>query len=238
VHQSVISSEGYRTVSEGWSVEFSIGHDEDGKIKADNVTGVGGGPCTGPRHPRRRTKRNEGNATDEQPSGEGEEADVDAPPRRNRSRAGNASRPSQPVWHDGLTDDVKESLQSKEIRTSTGTIDIAFGGARIKLGTRAYSSMADAEGLLVEGKFDCDAAGNVTFEWKRAIQYETDQGWCPRADLIGLIGQVSLMDDNVAAVGVDEDMTTLMGDGPDDPKSALETNGFEMRRVVLTAKRR
>jgi len=90
----------------------------------------------------------------------------------------------------------------------------------------------------LQSKFDCDAAGNVTFEWKRAIQYETDQGWCPRADLIGLIGQVSLMDDNVAAVGVDEDMTTLMGDGPDDPKSALETNGFEMRRVVLTAKRR
>merc|ERR1711957_363276 len=56
VHQSVISSEGYRTVSEGWSVEFSIGHDEDGKIKADNVTGVGGGPCTGPRHPRRAPK--------------------------------------------------------------------------------------------------------------------------------------------------------------------------------------
>lgn len=240
MHQSVISSEGYRTLSEGWSVEFSTGHDEDGKIKADNVTGIGGGPCTGPRHPRRRNnKRNDENANDEEPTGEVEENDADAPPRRNRSRGGQraADRQSQPVWHDGLTDDVKESLKSKEIRTSTGTIDIAFGGARIKLGTRGYSSMADAEGLLVEGSFDCDAAGNVTFEWKRAIQYET-QGWCPRADLIGLIGQISLMDDNVAAVGVEEDMASLMGDGPDDPKSALESNGFEMRRVVLTAKRR
>jgi len=236
VHQSVINSEGYRTLSEGWNVEFLVGADEDGKIKADDVTGVGGGPCTGPRHPRRRRK-NDNKDGDEAASGDDEKADTDAPARRSRNRGDNPPQPKA-VWHDGLTDEVKESLQSKEIRTSTGTIDIAFGGARIKLGTRGYSSMADAEGLLVEGSFDCDAAGHVTFEWKRAIQYETDQGWCPRADLIGLIGQISLIDDNVAAVGADEDMTSLMGDAPDDPKSALESNGFEMRRVVLTAKRR
>jgi len=236
VHQSVISSEGYRTLGEGWNVEFSIGHDEDGKIKADDVTAVGGGPCTGPRHPRRR-KKGDGKDGDETeaPSGDGEKSEKEGPSRRNRGRKDTEPKP---VWHDGLTDEVKESLQSKEIRTSTGTIDVAFGGARIKLGTRGYSSMADAEGLLVEGSFDCDAAGYVTFEWKRAIQYEKDQGWCPRADLIGLIGQISLVDDNIVAVGVDEDMASLMGEGPDDPKAALESNGFEMRRVVLTAKRR
>lgn len=239
MHQSVINSDGYRTLSEGWSVEFSIGHDEDGKIKADDVTGVGGGPCTGPRHPRRRNKKGDAKDSDDQPSEEGEKEESEGASGRNRSRGGKrGSDQPKAVWHDGLTDEVKESLKSKEIRTSTGTIDIAFGGARIKLGTRGYSSMADAEGLLVEGSFDCDAGGHVTFEWKRAIQYETDQGWCPRADLIGLIGTISLMDDTVAAVGVDEDMASLMGDGPNDPKAALEANGFEMRRVVLTAKRR
>lgn len=247
VHQSVITSEGYRTLGEGWTVEFEIGADEDGKIKAENVTGAGGGPCTGPRHPRRRTGRRnndeEGSPDDGEEAAERDDEEGDAAPRsnnRSRTKERNGGRPSQPktIWHDGLTDEVKESLKGKEIRTSTGTIDIALGAARIKLGTRGYSSMADVEGLLVEGSFDSDENGNVTFEWKRAIQFEHGQGWMPRVDLIGLIGQVSLVDDAIGAVGLDEDMTTLMGDGPDDPKVALEQNGFEMRRVVLTAKRR
>lgn len=247
VHQSVITSEGYRTLGEGWNVEFEIGHDDDGKIKAENVTGVGGGPCTGPRHPRRRGRRNndgEGGEMGEDgeapPQDSGEQSGGDSAPRRGRGRRPAASGPAQPktIWHDGLSDEVKESLKAKEIRTSTGTIDIALGAARIKLGTRGYSSMAHAEGLLVEGSFDCDQGGNVTFEWKRAIQFEIGQGWMPRVDLISLIGQVSLMDDGIGSVGLDEDMNTLMGDQPDDPKPALEQNGFEMRRVVLTAKRR
>lgn len=245
VHQSVITSEGYRTLGEGWTVEFEIGRDEDGKIKAENVTGAGGGPCTGPRHPRRRTGRrsnNEDGSPDEgEEAAEGNDDEGEAAPRtRSRGKERNAGRPAQPktIWHDGLTDEVKESLKGKEIRTSTGTIDIALGAARIKLGTRGYSSMADADGLLVEGSFDSDQGGNVTFDWKRAIQFEHGQGWLPRVDLIGLISQISLVDDGIAAVGVDEDMNTLMGDGPDDPKAALEQNGFEMRRVVLTAKRR
>merc|ERR1740124_1314496 len=200
VHQSVITSEGYRTLGEGWTVEIEIGRDEDGKIKAENVAGAGGGPCTGPRHPCRRTGRRS-NTDDE--AGEGEEAveggDAAAPRKRNDSRGKerNGGRPSQPktIWHDGLTDTVKESLKGKEIRTSTGTIDIALGAARIKLGTRGYSSMADADGLLVEGSFDSDQDGNVTFDWKRAIQFEHGQGWLPRVDLIGLIGQISLADD-------------------------------------------
>lgn len=251
VHQSVITSEGYRTLGEGWDVEFEIGHDDDGKIKAENVTAVGGGPCTGPRHPRRRGRKREDNEAGEQgadgsepplDSGEVSGGDAAAAPRSGRGR-GRGRRPKKDdgpktIWHDGLSDEVKESLKGKQIRTSTGTIDIALGAARIKLGTRGYSSMADAEGLLVEGSFDCDQAGNVTFDWKRAIQFEVGQGWLPRADLIGLIGQVSLTNEEVKAVGLDEDMNTLMGDQPDDPKPALENNGFEMRRVVLTAKRR
>mmetsp|Transcript_31176 Transcript_31176/g.37070 ORF Transcript_31176/g.37070 Transcript_31176/m.37070 type:complete len:284 (+) Transcript_31176:109-960(+) len=245
VHQSVITSEGYRTLGEGWVVEFEIGHDDDGKIKAENVTGLGGGPCTGPRHPRRRNGRRQ--SDEENPDEESGAPDSNndgeaAPPRRNRTRGQERAggRPSQPktIWHDGLEDGVKDALKVKEIRTSTGTIDIALGAARIKLGTRGYSSMADAEGLLVEGSFDCDAAGNVTFDWKKAIQFETGEGWLPRVDLIGLINQISLLDDDIAAVGLEEDMASLMGDHPDDPKPALELNGFEMRRVVLTAKRR
>ena len=42
----------------------------------------------------------------------------------------------------------------------------------------------------------------------------------------------------VQAVGVDETLLTLMGEGTADPKSTLIASGFEMRRVVLTTKRR
>eukprot|EP00568_Trieres_chinensis_P007688 CAMPEP_0183299674 /NCGR_PEP_ID=MMETSP0160_2-20130417/6345_1 /TAXON_ID=2839 ORGANISM="Odontella Sinensis, Strain Grunow 1884" /NCGR_SAMPLE_ID=MMETSP0160_2 /ASSEMBLY_ACC=CAM_ASM_000250 /LENGTH=91 /DNA_ID=CAMNT_0025461959 /DNA_START=47 /DNA_END=319 /DNA_ORIENTATION=+ len=54
VHQSTVKSEGYRSLSEGWSVEFTIGNDDDGKIKAENVTAPGGGNVHGPRPQRHR----------------------------------------------------------------------------------------------------------------------------------------------------------------------------------------
>jgi len=44
--------------------------------------------------------------------------------------------------------------------------------------------------------------------------------------------------DVVNSVGVDETPLSLWGEGPSDPRSALEENGFEMRRVILTTKRR
>ena len=43
---------------------------------------------------------------------------------------------------------------------------------------------------------------------------------------------------NVLPVGPDETDKTLWGEGPVDPKSALEASGFQMRRVVLTPRRR
>ena len=52
-----------------------------------------------------------------------------------------------------------------------------------------------------------------------------------------LVTSLSLKDDEVGAVGGDETAQTLWGDGPTDPRSALEENGFLMRRVVLTPKR-
>lgn len=224
VHQSTIHSDGYRTLGEGWTVEFEIGHDDDGKIKAENVTAVGGGACTGPRNPRRR--RN---------FGDGGEMDVGEEMRSPRDRT-QGKREPQPIWHDSLSDEVKLALRNKNIRTSTGTIDVALGSARIKLGTRGYSSMAHADGILVEGSFTCSDSGDVTFEWKRALEFDAE--WKPLDNLGGLVSYISLSDDAVGAVGVDEDMASLMGDAPTDPRTFLEENGFEMRRVVLTAKRK
>ncbi len=42
---------------------------------------------------------------------------------------------------------------------------------------------------------------------------------------------------NILPVGTDETAETLWGEKPD-PKSSLEANGFQMRRVVLTPRRR
>mmetsp|Transcript_39279 Transcript_39279/g.45837 ORF Transcript_39279/g.45837 Transcript_39279/m.45837 type:complete len:320 (-) Transcript_39279:365-1324(-) len=60
VHQSSIHSEGFRTLREDWIVEFTVGLDDNGRPKAENVTAVGGGPCTGPHKSRARENRGNG----------------------------------------------------------------------------------------------------------------------------------------------------------------------------------
>lgn len=236
VHQSVITSEGYRTLDEGWNVEFTLGKDEDGKVKAENVTAPGGGPCTGPRSARRRGRDGRrGIAGDS----EGAETDDAPAPRGNRgknSRKNAPKAPPQPFWHEILTAEVKEALVTKGIRHSTGTIDVAVGSARIKLGTRGYSSMVHADGILTEGSFTCDESGATKFEWKHALKFSDE--WKAYDDISSLISELSLMDDNVVSVSTDETPESLWGDKPTDPRSALEANGFEMRRVILTTKKR
>ncbi|KAG9155987.1 hypothetical protein Leryth_012059 [Lithospermum erythrorhizon] len=47
VHQSAISSEGFRSLGENEEVEFEVEHGGDGRTKAVNVTGPDGGPVVG-----------------------------------------------------------------------------------------------------------------------------------------------------------------------------------------------
>lgn len=242
VHQSAIHSEGYRTLDEEWQVEFEIGHDDDGKPKAENVTAPGGGPCFGPRKPRNTSNRRRHRPPKSYPDGDGTDDGTTPTTDQNGSAAAGPSSGSnkepQPMWHDILDEDVKEALTTKEIRTSTGTIDVSFGMTRIKLGTRSYASMATEDKILAEGTFHCDADGTATFEWDpRAIQF-TDV-WNSYLDLKSLVDKIELKDDDsVQAVVLDETMHTLMGEDTSDPKSTLIASGFEMRRVVLTTKRR
>lgn len=256
VHQSCIHSEGYRTLNDEWQVEFEVGHDEDGKPKAENVTAPGGGPCTGPRKPRntaRSRRRRQPRYNDEETNDnndamdmnhemqpnththdEGSSSSTPAVPRRQRVRA--ERPPPQPMWHDTLIEDVKLALKDKNIRTTTGTIDISFEKLRLKLGTRNYASLAHEDKILAEGSFECDCDGHATFEWKRAIQYTDD--WNNFLDLSVLVQEINLVDERVKAVGVGENMHTLMGEEVADPRNTLAASGFEMRRVVLTPKRR
>jgi cold shock CspA family protein len=218
VHQSAVSSEGYRTLDDGWKVEFSIGHDEDGKPKAESVTAVGGGVCEGPRKPRRRRRG----------AAEGQE----------QVQSQVQTKAPQPMWHNDLKEEVKDVLDQKGIARVTGTLDIAIGDARVKLGTRGYASVAQKDKNIAEGSFTCDQDGQVTLQWKRAIQFDNDGCWNAIENMDGLVAQLSLLDNDVKAVGLEENLASLVEEELPDPKSALEAAGFEMRRVVLSTKKR
>jgi len=247
VHQSVILSDGYRTLDEGWQVEFSLGEDEDGKIKAEDVTAPGGGICTGPRSTRRRrdgrrgAESAEGEGEEEFQSGEVDE-NTEQSGRKNAGRRGRnfadkgPKNPPQPFWHEILSGDVEAALDTKGIRHSTGTIDVAVGPARVKLGTRGYSSMVHADGILAEGTFTCDEDGLTVFDWKSVLKFEDD--WVPLDDKSLLISQLTLTDENVGSVSTEETPEMLWGDNPTEPRAALEINGFQMRRVILTTRKR
>jgi hypothetical protein len=76
-----------------------------------------------------------------------------------------------------LDESVKQSLEAKSVRTTTGTVDVAMDEARIKLGTGGYASLAHASGLLAEGSFTCDEHGLVNLEWQRALETGADGNW-------------------------------------------------------------
>lgn len=152
---------------DGWEVEFEIGHDDDGKVKAISVTAPGGGPCFGPRKPRvnRRRENKDGSGGDSSNSARG------------------PAKPKDPFWHESLEDGVKSMLEEKNIRTTTGTIDVSVGDSRVKLGTNGYSSMAHAEGVLAEGSFTCDTDGNAAFTWEHCINFDKASGeWIAPGD--------------------------------------------------------
>jgi len=226
VHQSSIFCEGYRTLGEDWDVEFEIGHDDDGKAKAVSVTAPGGGPCFGPRRTRPNTRRRDGKVNRS---------------NNNKSKSDNAEKtpkPMDPFWHASINDSVKKLIREKDIRMATGTIDVSVGDARVKLGTNNYSSMAHADAILAEGSFTCDSDGNATFTWEHFIAFDKGSNeWVPAGDKSVLPPSFCLADANVLPVGADENAKTLWGDLPN-PKPALEANGFQMRHVVLTPRRR
>lgn len=230
VHQSSINSDGYRTLFEGWEVEFDAVNDDEGKLKADNVTAIGGGPCTGPRPERRPRPKKTSEDQDEAPetseeTGEGQRQ-AGASKKRN-------PKPKVSRWHHVLSDEVKDSLKTKSVRHVTGTIDVAVDNCRIKLGTKGYVSLASSDVYLAEGSFTCDENGVVIFIWERALEFDGE--WKSRST-DGLTETINLSDDNVLPVDMDETAESLFGGDKPDPVSALEANGFQMRRVVLTSK--
>ena len=154
-------------------MEFEIGNDDDGKVKAVNVSAPGGGPCSGPRRSRNNRRREAGDAVPRAPKG--------------------PTKPRDPFWHESLSDDVKAALEQKEIRTSTGTIDVSVEDSRVKLGTNGYSSMARADKTIAEGTFTCDVDGNASFVWSHCISFDGE--WAASAEnMPSLVSSFSLSD--------------------------------------------
>ena len=76
-----------------------------------------------------------------------------------------------------MTEEVKASIAAKGVELGRKmTIDIALGGARIKLGQGGYAGLADARGMVGEGTYTCDPAGNVSFIWERCLLF-SDGNW-------------------------------------------------------------
>lgn len=166
------------------------------------MTAPGGGPCTGPRPPRREKKAaaTEGEAVPESAAPADtttEQAKKKKKKKKKPSASANGKQKASTKvqgqrWHDILNDEVKESLTAKGIRHATGTVDIAIDKQRIKLGTRGYVSMAHGDAILAEGTFTATEDGIVILTWEHVLKFVDGEWKGATAD--GIIGTFSMTD--------------------------------------------
>lgn len=172
---------------EGWEVEFEIGHDDDGKAKAVNVTGPGGKPCHGERSSRRRPERGSSKPT-----------------QRNRAK------PKEAFWHAVLADDVKAALKEKNIRTGTGTIDVSCDDVRVKLGTNDYASVAHVGAVIAEGTFSCGEDGVAKFSWTHCIHCPDGGDWAVDLEKVGLLPEALSLADGELDGGAEKSLLSTV----------------------------
>lgn len=172
-----------------------------------------------PRGPKRSGESNEGRETRE--------------PREPREPRDAPKKEREPPFHAVITEDEKKKISAKGIELGQKmTIDLAFGDARVKLGQGGYAGLAHASGMIGEGTYKCDQTGFVTFSWERCLEF-VDGKWTP-GSISKLMPTLSLTNDNVTDVKLDETAESLWGEDKTDPKEAFIENGFKMKRVVLT----
>jgi hypothetical protein len=182
---------------ENVEVEFDVEKEESGKFKAVNVTAPGGGPLKPPpkREPRVKTEPAEGDELKESGDENGEKS-----ARGNRRGGGRGGRGKKstgekkvdPPFHDVIADEVKQQIEATGIElVKKNTIDVALGGARIKLGRGGYCGYCSSDATVAEGTYICDEQGVVTFDWKLAIEYSGDK-WIP-SDISKLMPTLSLV---------------------------------------------
>ena len=150
------------------TVEFDMELDvETGKAKALNVTAPGNQPIELP-------QRRPGEQRSNKNGSFGNAATSKLKPRRSKKKE---TPPPELPFHTILNDSVRGKIKAAGIDLdSKGTVDVAAGDVRIKLGLGRYAGLAHKDGIIAEGSYDCDQDGVVSLCWARAIRLQ-DGAW-------------------------------------------------------------
>jgi hypothetical protein len=108
------------------------------------------------------------------------------PRRRNRNNGSkkgangtvapsSAEAKKEDSWDKILDENVQEALKSKNITVNGGRAFLAFGDARIKLGTDGYAALAHSTAVLAEGSWTVIPSGAVTFMWERVLKLDENE---------------------------------------------------------------
>eukprot|EP00538_Stauroneis_constricta_P013409 CAMPEP_0119549396 /NCGR_PEP_ID=MMETSP1352-20130426/3095_1 /TAXON_ID=265584 /ORGANISM="Stauroneis constricta, Strain CCMP1120" /LENGTH=335 /DNA_ID=CAMNT_0007594929 /DNA_START=78 /DNA_END=1085 /DNA_ORIENTATION=- len=261
VHKTAIVTDAdYATLKEGFEASFSTYLDENGKLKAKDVTCPDGSPC--PEVPRERPPRRK--RAPRKPAGDGDEdggdengGGADAKPSNNRrnnrgrrnggesgeggggaegGRNGRSRKPPRPSWFSELDSTVQESMTARDIKVMGGRCFLAIGDTtRIKLGTDGYAALAHSKGLLAEGTYKTLPDGTVTIDWPKIIKVDGDE-WkatTAEAESDAIVGELKLTDESILPTQNEETTEKLWGEGKPDPQDALLDSEFLMKRMVL-----
>mmetsp|Transcript_6775 Transcript_6775/g.18958 ORF Transcript_6775/g.18958 Transcript_6775/m.18958 type:complete len:312 (-) Transcript_6775:108-1043(-) len=245
-HSRIVSDAEYKTLKDGFEVEFEIGTDDKGKPFADKVTAADGSAIPPPDPSRKKNKKKEpaaattdgGNAAKEEPAGENAKDDKKKGRTRNNRRNGKKEGAApKSDWYSELDEAVKKSMEGRSIKVESGRVFISVGDARLKVGTGGYITLAHASGVIAEGSYTSDKSGKLVVTWQKVLKLDGAE-WkvsTVEAENGALLKEVDLKDDSVKATGADESPSALWGEGKPDPKDVLEQNGFLMRKVALNA---
>jgi hypothetical protein len=194
--QDIIASKSLLQTPEA-QVEFELEQDlSSGSFKAHNVTAPGGQPIQLPKRrpssqPIHRAKKKEtAGAT-------GVAANPSSTATTKPRRSGKKKKPAdnrELPFHATLPQSVREQISARgiDLEANKGTLDIALGDARIKLGLGSYAGYVHKDGIVAEGTYSCDDdEGVVTIAWERAIQFH-DNAWKSYDDLEAVLATVSL----------------------------------------------
>lgn len=246
-HSKIVSDAEYKTLRDGFDIEFEIGTDETGKKFADKVTSADGSSIPPP-EPRKRGKKKE-KATKEETPKEGGEKETPASEeakaegaakkktRTRKNKNGKKAEAAAKTWYSDLSDETTKALADKSIKIEAGRVFVSVGDARLKVGTGGYITLAHKTGVVAEGNYTSDKDGKIVVTWGHVLKLDGEEWKVSTAaeEESVLIKEFTLTDDSVTATGAEETPETLWGEGKPDPKDVLESNGFQMRKVALTA---
>lgn len=255
VHQSsiVTEKENYRTLKDGFEVEFEVITDEgNGKLKAVQVTSADGSPCPPPEPRSERNKRNKNKDTTTEDGEGGEEnqengettEDSEANKQKKGGRRNNRNNGKKtddnkekvekpPSWESVLEESITTGLESRKIKIVTGKCFLAIGDARIKLGNGGYAAFGHTSGMIAEGTFTCDASGQIKATWDHVLKLDGDDWKASTADAEKdtLVSEMSLTDESLEPTNAEDGTNPIWGEDKSDPRETLEKEGFMMRKA-------